>query len=54
MTLVNPRNTSSICPICDGKLASNGYGLLRYRRCGYERDRDVIACSPCTLIHIRS
>jgi len=37
---VNP----SLCPICGGKLASNGYRLLKCRKCGCEKDRDVVAC----------
>jgi len=41
---VNPRGTSSLCPICGGKLASNGYRLLKCLKCGYENDRDIIAC----------
>ena len=41
---VNPRGTSSLCPICGGKLASNGHRLMKCRKCGYEKDRDVIAC----------
>ena len=28
----------------DGKLASNGHRLLKCLKCGYENDRDVIAC----------
>ncbi len=38
---VYPKGTSSLCPICGGRLASNGYGLLK---CGYEKDRDITAC----------
>jgi len=41
---VNPRGTSSLCPICGGKLASNGHRLLKCRKCGCEKDRDVVAC----------
>jgi putative transposase len=40
---VNPRGTSSLCPICGGKLALNGHRLLKCLRCGYESDRDVTA-----------
>jgi putative transposase len=39
---VDPKGTSSLCPICGGKLASNGHRLLKCR-CGYENDRDMIA-----------
>jgi putative transposase len=41
---VNPRGTSSLCPICGGRLAPNGNRLLKCLRCGYENDRDVTAC----------
>ncbi|MCD6356990.1 MAG: transposase [Thermoproteales archaeon] len=43
---LNPRNTSSQCPACGGRLveAPNGHRLLRCPRCGLEGDRDVIAC----------
>jgi len=40
---VNPRGTSTLCPICGEKLASNGHRQLKCR-CGYENDRDIIAC----------
>jgi len=42
---VDPRNTSRICPICNGELSQsrNGRRLMRCRRCGLEEDRDVIA-----------
>lgn len=41
---VNPRKTSSLCPRCGGKLALNGQRVVKCRKCGYENDRDVIAC----------
>jgi putative transposase len=41
---VNPKGTSTLCPICGGKLASNGHRLMRCPKCGYEGDRDVTAC----------
>jgi len=40
---VSPRGTSSLCPVCGGKLAPNGHRLVRCLRCGYENDRDVTA-----------
>ncbi|PUA31599.1 MAG: transposase [Candidatus Terraquivivens tikiterensis] len=40
---VNPKGTSSLCPVCGGKLAPNGHRLVSCE-CGYEDDRDVIAC----------
>ena len=41
---VEPKGTSSLCPICGGKLAPNGYRLSKCNGCGYENDRDIIAC----------
>lgn len=41
---VSPERTSILCPICDGIVASNGYRLLKCNKCGFENDRDVIAC----------
>jgi len=40
---VNPRGTSSLCPVCGGRLAPNGHRLVKCG-CGYEDDRDVTAC----------
>jgi len=41
---VDPRNTSSACPICDSKLMrGNAPRLLRCPRCGLEAGRDVVA-----------
>jgi putative transposase len=40
---VNPRGTSSLCPICGVKLSPNGHRVLKCPKCGYENDRDVIA-----------
>jgi putative transposase len=40
---VKPRGTSSLCPICGGRLAPNGHRQLKCR-CGYENDRDITAC----------
>ncbi len=39
---VNPRNSSSLCPICGAKLSPNGYRLLRCSNCGLKANRDVI------------
>ena len=41
---VNPKNTSSLCPRCGEKLAPKGQRLLKCKNCGYENDRDAIAC----------
>ncbi len=40
---VNPKGTSSLCPMCGGKLAPNGHRRVKCD-CGYEQDRDVTAC----------
>ncbi|MBS7612019.1 transposase [Candidatus Bathyarchaeota archaeon] len=40
---VDAKYTSSLCPICGGRLASNGHRLLKCE-CGFEGDRDIIAC----------
>jgi putative transposase len=39
---VDPRHTSSLCPICGAKLSPNGYRQRRCK-CGFEGDRDTIA-----------
>jgi putative transposase len=40
---VNAEGTSSLCPICGGKLSSNGYRQMKCRKCGLEQDRGIIA-----------
>ncbi|GAB6946541.1 RNA-guided endonuclease TnpB family protein [Vulcanisaeta sp. JCM 16161] len=40
---VNPRGSSTTCPICGGKLIKAGYRRLKCPACGFEGDRDVIA-----------
>jgi putative transposase len=40
---VNAKGTSSLCPICGGKLSPNGYRQVKSRKCGLEQDRDIIA-----------
>ena len=40
---VNPKGTSSKCPICQSKLKRVGYRRLRCSSCGFEGDRDYIA-----------
>ena len=40
---VNPKGTSSKCPICQSKLKSNSYRGLECPLCGFEGDRDYIA-----------
>ncbi len=41
---VDPKHSSTLCPVCGGRLAPNGRRVSRCGRCGYESDRDVIAC----------
>jgi putative transposase len=43
VTYVDAKGTSSLCPICGGKLSPNGYRRLKCSRCGLEEDRDIIA-----------
>jgi len=40
--VVDPRKTSSTCPICNSKLVENGYRRLKCLKCGFEADRDLI------------
>ena len=40
---VNPRGTSSECPVCQSRLKENGYRRLRCPLCGFEAGRDYIA-----------
>ncbi|MEM2441786.1 MAG: transposase, partial [Candidatus Bathyarchaeia archaeon] len=40
---INPKDTSSLCPICGERLAPNGYRLVKCKF-GYEGDRYVTAC----------
>jgi putative transposase len=40
---IDPRRTSSKCPICGDKLVNNGNRILRCRKCDFIGDRDVIA-----------
>jgi IS605 OrfB family transposase len=42
LAIVNPNGTSSECSKRDSKLEENGYRRLRYPRCGFEANRDVI------------
>jgi Transposase and inactivated derivatives len=41
--IINPKGTSSICPICGSKLVENGYRIFKCNKCGFEADRDTIA-----------
>ncbi|MEM4488849.1 MAG: zinc ribbon domain-containing protein [Desulfurococcaceae archaeon] len=41
---VNPRKSSSTCPKRGNKLRYNGGRILRYFKCGFVSDRDVVAC----------
>jgi putative transposase len=41
--VVEPRGTSTTCPMCSSKLVENIHRRLRCPRCGFEADRDTIA-----------
>ncbi|WP_440059805.1 RNA-guided endonuclease TnpB family protein [Thermogladius sp. 4427co] len=41
--IVDPRGTSTTCPVCGTKLRENGYRRLKCPKCGFEGDRDTIA-----------
>jgi putative transposase len=40
---IDPRGTSSKCPICGSRLVEEEYRVLRCRKCDFIGDRDVIA-----------
>ena len=40
---VNPRGTSSECPVCGGKLEHPTWGMSRCNRCGVDYDRNRLA-----------
>jgi len=40
---VDPRETSSKCPRCGGRLVEDGHRVLSCKKCGFIGDRDVIA-----------
>ncbi len=42
VVFVNPAYTSSLCPVCGGKLSPNGHRVLKCSNCGFEADRDVV------------
>ena len=42
VVFVDPAYTSSLCPICGGKLSPNGHRVLKCSNCGFEADRDVV------------
>ncbi|WP_297490981.1 transposase [Thermococcus sp.] len=42
VVFVNPAYTSSLCPVCGGKLSPNGHRILKCSNCGFEADRDVV------------
>ncbi|WP_042698286.1 RNA-guided endonuclease InsQ/TnpB family protein [Thermococcus sp. PK] len=41
VVFVDPAYSSSLCPICGGKLVPNGHRVLKCE-CGFEADRDVV------------
>ncbi|MCA6212752.1 IS200/IS605 family element transposase accessory protein TnpB [Thermococcus bergensis] len=42
VVFVDPAYSSSLCPICGGKLVPNGHRVLKCSNCGFEADRDVV------------
>ncbi|NJE10536.1 RNA-guided endonuclease TnpB family protein [Thermococcus sp. MAR1] len=42
VVFVNPAHTSSLCPVCGGKLSPNGHRILKCLNCRFEADRDVV------------
>ncbi|NJE62103.1 RNA-guided endonuclease TnpB family protein [Thermococcus sp. 21S7] len=42
VVFVNPAYTSSLCPVCGGKLSPNGGRVVKCSNCGFEADRDVV------------
>ncbi|MEM1841907.1 MAG: zinc ribbon domain-containing protein [Ignisphaera sp.] len=44
VSYINPMKTSSTCPRCGSRLKDKGGRVLRYTRCGFTGDRDVIVC----------
>jgi len=43
VVIIEPRDTSSICPSCESRMRENGYRVLKCRNCGFKADRDTIA-----------
>ena len=43
IAVINPKGTSSICPICGSKLVEVNYRKLKCNKCGFEANRDTIA-----------
>jgi transposase len=41
--VVEPKGTSTTCPMCSSKLTENSYRKMRCRKCGFEADRDTVA-----------
>lgn len=46
VTYLDAKLTSSLCPICGCglRLEPNGHRVMKCKNCGFEMDRDVIAC----------
>jgi len=40
---VNPKNSSKVCPVCSGSMASYLSRLMKCEECGLAMDRDVVA-----------
>jgi len=52
VALVNPRATSSVCPICGGRLRRKGYRKLVCAECGRSWHRDEAAAVNIALAEI--
>ncbi len=44
VSYLNPKLTSSICPICGLRVEPNGYRMLKCNNCNLEMNRDILAC----------
>jgi len=43
VVVVDPRDTSTTCPRCGGRMEEAGYRWMRCTACNFEEDRDVVA-----------
>ncbi|MEM3196577.1 MAG: zinc ribbon domain-containing protein, partial [Conexivisphaerales archaeon] len=50
---VNPRGTSSECPVCGDKLKHQAWGISKCETCGVDYDRDRLASLAITLRGLR-
>ncbi|MEM3196636.1 MAG: zinc ribbon domain-containing protein [Conexivisphaerales archaeon] len=50
---VNPRGTSSECPVCGDKLKHQAWGISKCETCSVDYDRDRLASLAITLRGLR-